>query len=252
MAPATVPETNAWSWRYEAGCLAFTLAGGVAMAGLGGIAPGGIALVAAMAAQVLALTLGRVAGAKGRYVPGLLMFVGAFALAEAREGRGTEHVLLVPMLCALALLRIRLSFVPRQEGKEGDWNWLGHLALPFLLILLGLYSGGSGGAGQMEPWFGWMSADLAGNAILVLRKTIHALFYGGLALAALDAFRRVRPDHRANAPWAFALAAIFSVFDEARQAGVAGRTGQASDVLLDLVAAALVLWLVARRVKLKG
>lgn len=252
-------ETPRWSWRYEVGSLAIVLLGGSVVGWLGGVPPLQPALAAAVLAQALTLALGRSVGQRGRYLPGLLLFVGTAALTEAREGRGSESALLIPMLVVLALVRVWLSYAwahgvdrPRDDAfaelaRRSAAGWLVPLALPMLLVLLGLYSAASGGADRMSSWFSWLPTETMGTAVLIVRKCVHATFYPLLALSILPALGRVRSDVRANAPWALALTAVFAGFDEVRQAGIPGRTGSAWDVLLDLTATAIVLALVIRR-----
>lgn len=246
--------------------MAIVLLGGGMLSGLGGVSPLNPVLVAAGAAQALVLGFGRAIGQRGRYLPGLLLFIGAYALAEAREGRGVESRLLVPALVLLALVRIRLSLVPSSPESDefpeakieeerpapSPWFWLARLLLPLLLTLLGLYSGGAGGAERMSASFDWLPSDIAWNVLVFVRKLIHSTFYPLLACGALVTLWRLRPNIRANAPWALGLTAIFAVFDEVRQSAVPGRSGSAWDVLLDLVAATIVLAIVVRRTKLKA
>jgi VanZ family protein len=79
---------------------------------------------------------------------------------------------------------------------------------------------------------------------VAVRKCGHLTEYGLLALLAFRAVRRGRPEpFRARwAAAAFAIASSYAVVDEFHQTFVASRTGNAGDVLVDMVgvAAALV------------
>lgn len=257
--PELSSPPKGWSWGYELGNMAIVLLGGAVMARLGGMPLTHPAMIAAGLAQAVTLAFGRKIGESGRYLPGMLLFVGAAALTEAREGRGYETWALVPTLVILALVRVWLSYSwshgidrPVPPAQRSAWAWTVPLALPFLLTLLGLYSAASGGADRMTPWFGWLSPEAMSTTVLLVRKAIHSTFYPLLALAILPALGRHRPDARANIPWALALTAVFAGFDEIRQSAIPGRTGSAWDVLLDLTATTVVLAIVSWRLRRKA
>lgn len=209
-----------------------------------------LASLAALVAQGLFLAFLRTADQRRNFVGGPLLFVGVYALTEAREGRTRASDSLFALVLVLATLTtwgiIRRIYAAQEEPRERRLVW-GSVFLVPLLVLLASYSGASGGVGGMTPWFSWLPESVAWTVVVGVRKMIHATYYPLLALSALAAFTRVRPDCRANGPWALGFAGIFAVFDEVRQSQVPGRSGSAWDVLLDLVAAAIVLAFVVRR-----
>ena len=214
-----------------------------------------LATLAAFGMLGLVLAFARAAGVRRGSVGGPLLFVGVYSLTEWSEGRTRGSELLVAIVLLFAgltiwgiLQRIYASYETPAERRLA----FGSAFLIPLLVLLASYSGASGGAGGMTPWFSWLPDDVAWAIVVTIRKLIHSTYYPLLALSALAAFTRTRPDLRANAPWALGLAAIFAIFDELRQSLIPGRTGSGWDVLLDLVAATIVLALVIRRASAKS
>lgn len=79
---------------------------------------------------------------------------------------------------------------------------------------------------------------------LVLKKSLHAAGYGVLAWLwwrALDS-----AGVRQAIPWALALTVAYAVTDEWHQSTVEGRTGRATDVLIDALGATVALLIVRR------
>jgi hypothetical protein len=81
-----------------------------------------------------------------------------------------------------------------------------------------------------------------------LRKPAHVLVYGVLGLLLLRALRRTWPETGKTlvAVAAVSAAGLVAAVDETHQSFQAGRTGLFSDVLLDLAAGALAVYLVLR------
>jgi hypothetical protein len=80
-----------------------------------------------------------------------------------------------------------------------------------------------------------------------LRKPAHVLVYGVLGILLFRALRRTWPRAgRSLALAAVAVAGLVAAVDEFHQSFEAGRTGLFSDVLLDMAAAALAVFLVLR------
>ncbi|HTX54071.1 MAG TPA: VanZ family protein [Candidatus Baltobacteraceae bacterium] len=107
----------------------------------------------------------------------------------------------------------------------------------------------------ITPWVQWLSPLIGGGSVAAwnagLRKTLHVLVYGALALCwyrALawdDGGRRSSSVMAALSSAAIAMAFLLTVaiggMDEVHQRFVPSRTGQVSDVMLDGMGAALAL-----------
>lgn len=234
-------------WGWEGATVVGTVLVAAAAAFLAGVPVFNLALVAAVIGTGVDLgARWSLPGSEKRVaVPFAAVFVAAFALSEAREGRGGD---LFRALILLGLAGAVMLFGAGLRAWRGDRGFWGVAAVG-LLTLLGLYSAGSGSAGSMRLWFaGWLPPGMAEGLIVVIRKGVHSTFYPLLAYAALRSFEgRGSVSRRGVVPWAFAFAAVFAVFDEVRQAGVPGRGGAARDVFLDLGATALVLGVLWRR-----
>lgn len=117
--------------------------------------------------------------------------------------------------------------------RDVRWAWL-VLALA-LGLMVALLSGKAGGQDPMVRWFvvRWgLSPEAAGEWVHWIRKAIHFLTYGFMALG----IARGMGSRRFGVGFALAHA----IFDEVRQSALSSRTGSFWDVLLDL-AGALVL-----------
>lgn len=144
----------------------------------------------------------------------------------------------------LAMLVFGASHRLVREGKL----WWGLSVL--FAVGVGTLSGESGGAGFLRHFLA-SAMGLDGSsldlAVVAVRKTIHVCAYAGLGWSA---GRLVLEGGRGRALPAVAWVAALAGFDELRQAVTPGRTGLASDVLIDLVGAAVaigVLQAMARR-----
>ncbi|MFN2115666.1 MAG: VanZ family protein [Anaerolineae bacterium] len=82
---------------------------------------------------------------------------------------------------------------------------------------------------------------------LVFKKAMHATGYAVLAWLWWRALTAAGVGRAA--PWAFVLTIAYAVTDEWHQTWVVGRTGRATDVLIDAVGAAVALRLATRGVK---
>jgi VanZ family protein len=109
-----------------------------------------------------------------------------------------------------------------------------------------------------EPLMHWLFPNMGhvriGDIHYLLRKSGHLTEFGVLGLLCWHAIRHSRrPGGRAwlwaDAGFALALVALCAAVDETRQKWVPGRTGQFSDVVIDVVGAALglgLLWLAGK------
>jgi VanZ family protein len=118
-------------------------------------------------------------------------------------------------------------------------------------VLVVYFSGSSGGTGG-GSWERWLAAHLgvslhtAEILVIAFRKTIHFSFYGLLALAAYGAAKADKAKKADAIGMALCIALSHSLFDEIRQAQTPDRTGQISDVLIDMLGAAVFIWLGSR------
>lgn len=159
------------------------------------------------------------------------------------------------------------AFLLMSVGGLTLWAWSGGYAFPIPFPLVGLIaviwarplflklwpamfavwivawvSGAQGGAGSMidaaQHWFHF-TPEQAEVVVRIIRKTVHFTAYGTLALL----FRRTGVSILAAA----GATMVVACGDELRQWFTPGRTGQPSDVLLDMAGAAVFLWVESRR-----
>jgi hypothetical protein len=119
------------------------------------------------------------------------------------------------------------------------------LFLGWLVSYFSSSAGGTGG-GSWERWLAdhlGISLHAAELLVIGIRKSIHLLFYGVLALLAAWTARGDKLNIRVAAVFGFCFALAHASFDEIRQSRMPDRTGQLSDVLIDMAGAALFLWL---------
>ena len=132
--------------------------------------------------------------------------------------------------------------------------------LPPLLWMIVIFSGSSDAksyqhsAGFVEPFLHWLLPGVADATIQMLhflvRKSAHMTEYALLAWLCWRAIRQ--PQTRRSQPWnwneagrALGLVAAYSASDELHQHFIPGRTGQFSDVAVDVAGAIVglfVLW----------
>lgn len=97
----------------------------------------------------------------------------------------------------------------------------------------------------------WPGADADGMSALehLLRKAAHMFEYAVLAVLLAGSFRASRVPHPVH--FAFAAALLAAALDECHQLFVPGRSGQVGDVVIDLVGAAVGLFVfsLARRAR---
>ena len=91
------------------------------------------------------------------------------------------------------------------------------------------------------------SLPSAPDALLdtLIKKSLHAVAYGILAWLWWRALAVVR-DPRVRAAVSFVISALYAASDEWHQTFVAGRTGRASDVLIDVAGVVVALAVLAR------
>jgi VanZ family protein len=117
----------------------------------------------------------------------------------------------------------------------------------WVALILGLGSEGFSAAATsrfLRPLLDWLlphaTPDTLRGMHLVLRKAAHVVEYGVLALLAWRASRRDLP-RRLAAALTLGLLLAVAIGDEARQAGLAARTGSPRDVALDVAGGCLAL-----------
>jgi VanZ family protein len=163
------------------------------------------------------------------FAPGVLAFWSASQGADRIAALfGTVAVTAALVAAGLALRRRQRFMVPLLTVVGSAW-------------LVAYFSGGAGGADPMvdllRTLFG-LSREAAEFATVVLRKGIHFVFYGTVASLAWSAAVGARASARTAVGFGLAIALTLAAFDEGRQTSVPGRTGSASDVVLDLAGAA--------------
>lgn len=184
---------------------------------------------------VLAMTVWLWLLPRGAAVPSLAhgpLFVAVYSLVEGIEGRGGSV-----MNAGIASFILGGLTIWWTASTSRPWTFVAAVLLAGLAFL----SARTGGAGTMVPWFaGWLPSAWVGPVVIGVRKMVHATFYPALAYSVL------RAEPSTGRGRAFLFVAIFAVFDEVRQSAIPGRTGSAWDVLLDLVAAGVLLFLLGR------
>lgn len=128
-------------------------------------------------------------------------------------------------------------------------------ALPLLGLLLletwlvAYLSGGAGGPGWMHTQFLHLglTPDQAETAVIAVRKTIHISFYGSVGLTALAAALRGGDSVQRAMRLAIAYPLALACFDEMRQTTASNRSGQWTDVVIDMIGVGLALAFIGRR-----
>jgi VanZ family protein len=151
----------------------------------------------------------------------------------------------IALLFGLASL-LAIFSIPKPERQSAVWMTV----LVLLGWLIAYFSSSAGGPDWMlrffEHRFGMLS-EQADVAVLIVRKTIHFVFYGSVAFAASKAALAGRSKRIDAMAFGLLIALAFASFDEMRQSFVPVRTGSAFDVLLDLAGAATFLCIPPRR-----
>jgi VanZ family protein len=177
----------------------------------------------------------------------LALFHAVFALSASPEHWSGSGRLVLAVGC-IALLTIGGEAFGRDRLLRLGWaRWT---ALMGLALLVAWFSGGAGGPGWMVRFlvegFG-IAEETARTIAVVLRKAIHFLFYGLLALLAGRAAEASGASIRSALCFATLWTLSHALFDETRQMTAPGRTGTWGDIALDMAGAAFFLALWMRR-----
>ena len=135
-----------------------------------------------------------------------------------------------------------LAFLIERNARAAPQLRLSWVAAIFIYLVgwgIAYFSDGKGGADPMIAALMdrfQLDESTARTLVVAIRKALHFLVYGCLALAAL---RLANPRHHRNTAIAFGLliALSFALFDELRQATATNRTGSAWDIGLDMLGA---------------
>lgn len=151
--------------------------------------------------------------------------------------------IMVPGLMGSAALLAVVSLAALGRFSKAT---LGLLGLMMAGYAVALFSSSTGGPDPMMhafmDWFGFARGQ-AEAWVLVLRKTIHFMFYGLVALLTWFTLHHGADGRSPNFWWAGSFALGLATFDEYRQATSVGRTGSALDVVLDAAGIACFLYL---------
>lgn len=158
------------------------------------------------------------------------LYLCVFALVVASRAPLTS--LLLPVLGGLVVLQ--LTRVPYKHAI---------VACMVALPIAGLSGSAGSAGGWQESLMAWFNLDLqqADLVVLCIRRTIHFVAYGTIALtffrSALDLPQTKRM------VTAIVWVASHAAFDELRQHLTPGRSGRVEDALIDLIGAAAFLGL---------
>ena len=183
------------------------------------------ALVLGLAGPAVVAWLDQWKRPAGLLIPfwGALFLSGFYVLSARLE--------LAPALVLLALLSL--------GARAVDW-WA--VACLFAVGLVGLVSGGAGGAGPLREFLASMNLTEAGVEfwVFAVRKAVHLSAYGIFSFLVSRLMESKGSSRYGVWP---ALGWVLSVasFDELRQSFTPGRTGQFVDVLIDLTGATVAL-----------
>lgn len=159
-------------------------------------------------------------------------------LSERREGRDVSQISIVfELLLAGTGTSILLS---SKSLKKEEFK----LVVAIILIwLVSYFSGSSGGADKMHPWFAFLNLTSANldTLIIAVRKTIHVTFYGTLMWLFATYLLPLVPNRRTAIGFAIAFPLCISICDEFRQSMMPNRSGSYADVILDMSSAIIVL-----------
>jgi hypothetical protein len=157
-------------------------------------------------------------------------------LSERREGRDVAPLtmpllLLISSVFFIGLFRIQFS------DKKNIFV-VGAMLLTYAVMYL---SASAGGADHMKTFMdGWgIPGWLIEGGVKVFRKGVHISFYGALAWLV---FRHWASYNRKGILEAFIFTLLIACCDEWRQSLMPNRGGSLADVVLDISAAAFVLW----------
>lgn len=204
----------------------------------------GILLVGTAQNRGMGLLVVAMAAALGSLGPAVVAFLDQWRRPVSSwltlAGGSVLAVTLVASLNGILLwpgvfLAVMLSLV---VSRLGPWA----MACVFASGLVGVVSGGAGGAGPLRDFLisRHMNQAEVEFWVLVIRKTVHVTAYGSFALAVTQLMKRYGTGRFGVWP-ALAWVASLACFDEFRQSFTPGRTGQFVDVLIDLAGATAVL-----------
>lgn len=180
----------------------------------------------------------------------MFAYLGGFGLAfsESFEYRVYSTRLTIAMVAIKALLLFFIAFGLYLGGRAVVSSERRRLAPLFLAlamgVLIGYVSGDAGSATPMRSWLtGWLSPEMAEAMLWTVRKSVHVVFYGLMALA----FYRAAKGHPRAAVLATVFALSHGVFDEARQSLTTSRLGTPVDLLFDTAGVLIALAWAKRR-----
>lgn len=142
-------------------------------------------------------------------------------------------------------------------GRKSGWAAVAAgLTVAFAVVLIKASTSAAG----IDPMIRWLREVVGldqANAELVavvIRKTIHFVFYGLVGLFAWLTARShgLREDSRACALYAWGYTLVLAAFDETRQSTQVGRGGSLWDVLLDMAGAISMVLIAQTIVRRKG
>lgn len=171
-----------------------------------------------------------------------MVFLGTLMLSAAVVSGGGANSIWLPVL--IMVTGMLAAGVSLWETPQFDriYAW-------FVVVVIGLmvayFSGSAGGA---APMLGFLTRvlgidpQIAGLITIILRKLLHVCFYGIFALAAARAAKLSGVEIRQAALFGIGWALAHAIFDELRQVTEVERTGQWTDVSLDLAGMIVFLW----------
>lgn len=180
----------------------------------------------------------------------MFAYLGGFGLSfsESFDYQVYSTRMTVAMVAIKALLLGLIAFGLFLGGRAVQASERRRLVPLFLAlamgVLIGFVSGNAGSAAPMRGWLtGWLSPAMAEAMLWTVRKSVHVVFFGVMALA----FYRAAKGH----PRAAVLAAVFAlshgVFDETRQSFSASRFGTPVDLIFDAAGVLIALAWAKRR-----
>lgn len=199
----------------------------------------GSGMLSALTLPSLAMILGVTVCAVVRPKFALPAFFYLCIFAVVVASRASLTSLLLPAIVGLVVLQF----------TRGSYKCV-MVACLCALPIAGL-SGSAGSAGgwqeSLTAWFG-LGLQQADLVVLCIRRTIHFVAYGTIALTFYRSAIDLRQMRRTAA--AVVWVASHAAFDELRQHLTPGRSGRAQDALIDLIGAAtflVIAWALARR-----
>jgi VanZ family protein len=169
-------------------------------------------------------------------------------LSERKEGRDI-HPASVTMELILAGIGTAI-LVSQNSLKKEDTRLV--LAIMFTWAVA-YFSGSTGGADRMHPLFDFLglTVNQLNNLIIVVRKTIHLTFYGAISWLMSTYLLSQAIERKLWIALSFCFPLLLAVSDEFRQSMMPNRQGSFSDVILDMSATLLVLFVVDKSVNKK-